>query len=298
MSWFDRVEQACAAFVERTFAKTFPSDLEPAQIARKLVAVMEARSRGEEGHLFAPGSYVVGMHGDDYERLEPLIAAAGDRYVALTAHNLLFSRLHKLRGFAATMEDFYLEPKCVNRLLDMIVDFKVRQCRELHRRFGDRIHGLFVADDWGTQAGPFIGQNLFDQFFAPRYRIIFDAIHACGWHVILHSCGRINRLVPSLIALGVDVLNMQQSRSYGLVEFGEEFRGRVSFLATVDIQTTMPRGIETEIREAARLLAQHWRTAEGGLIVFDYGAWEAIGVGPAAPRIMFDEFMRLQPTKE
>jgi len=32
---------------------------------------MEARSRGEEGHLFAPGSYVVGMHGDDYERLEP-----------------------------------------------------------------------------------------------------------------------------------------------------------------------------------------------------------------------------------
>jgi hypothetical protein len=71
MSWFDRVEQACAAFVERTFAKTFPSDLEPAQIARKLVAVMEARSRGEEGHLFAPGSYVVGMHGDDYERLEP-----------------------------------------------------------------------------------------------------------------------------------------------------------------------------------------------------------------------------------
>jgi len=227
-----------------------------------------------------------------YERLGPLIDAAGDRYVAITAHNLLFSRLHKLRGFAATMEDFYLEPERVARVLGMIVDFKVRQCEELHRRFGDRIHGLFVADDWGTQAGPFVSPKLFGQFFAPRYRTIFNTIHGCGWHVILHSCGRINALVPSLIDLGVDVLNMQQSRCYGLVEFGQEFRGKVCFLATVDIQSTMPRGVEEEIREEARLLAKHWGTARGGLIAFDYGAWEAAGVRPEMPRIMFDEFAR------
>ena len=110
--------------------------------------------------------------------------------------------------------------------------------------------------------------------------------------MILHSCGRINALVPSLIELGVDVLNMQQSRSYGLVEFGEQFRGKVCFLATVDIQTTMPRGVEEEIREEARLLVKHWGTPEGGLIVFDYGAWEEIGVRPEMPRIMFDEFSR------
>lgn len=227
-----------------------------------------------------------------YERLGPLIDAADDRYVAVTAHNLLFARLHKLRGFAATMEDFYLEPERIHRLLDMILDFKLQQCDELHRRFGDRIHGLFVADDWGTQSGPFVSVKIFDEFFAPRYRLIFEKIHACGWHVILHSCGRINALVPSLLATGVDVLNMQQSRSYGLVEFGEQFRGKVCFLATVDIQTTMPRGIEDEIRQEARLLLKHWGTPQGGLIVFDYGAWEAIGVEPRMAEVMFDEFAR------
>ena len=227
-----------------------------------------------------------------YERLGPLIDAGGDRYVALTAHNLLFSRLHKLRGFANTMEDFYLAPERVERVLDMIVDFKLRQCEELQRRFGDRVHGLFVADDWGTQSGPFLGLKLFDAFFAPRYRQIFAAIHACGWHVILHSCGRINLLVPRLIELGVDVLNMQQSRSYGLVEFGEQFRGKVCFLATVDIQTTLPRGVEAEIREEARLLVRHWSTPQGGLIVFDYGDWPALNVAPEMPHVMFDEFYR------
>jgi hypothetical protein len=69
MSFFEKIEQACAVFIERTFAKTFPSDLEPAQIARKLVSTMEARTRGEEGHLLAPGSYIVYVNPEDYERL-------------------------------------------------------------------------------------------------------------------------------------------------------------------------------------------------------------------------------------
>jgi len=228
-----------------------------------------------------------------YERLGPLLDRAGQRYVVLTAHSLLFSRLHKLRGFSATMEDFYLEPERVNRVLDMIVHFKLEQCDELHRRFGDRIDGLFVADDWGTQSGTFVSKRTLDDFFVGRYKVIFDFIHQCGWHVILHSCGRINEFVPTFVELGVDVLNMQQTQSYGLVEFGERFRGKVCFAATVDIQSTMPRGIEQEVREEARLLVQHWSTPQGGMIAFDYGDWAAIGVRPETPRIMFDEFARL-----
>jgi hypothetical protein len=69
VSFLERVEQACAAFIERTFAKTFPSDLEPTQIARKLVATMQARTRGDEGHMTAPGSYIVYVNQDDFERL-------------------------------------------------------------------------------------------------------------------------------------------------------------------------------------------------------------------------------------
>jgi len=69
MSWFARIEQACAAFIERTFAKTFPSDLEPSQIARKLVTTMEARTRGDDGHMLAPGSYLVYVSPDDFSRL-------------------------------------------------------------------------------------------------------------------------------------------------------------------------------------------------------------------------------------
>lgn len=70
MSWFARIEEACAAFIEQTFARTFPSDLEPAHIARKLVATMEARTVHEGDDAFAPQQYTVRVNEEDYARLQ------------------------------------------------------------------------------------------------------------------------------------------------------------------------------------------------------------------------------------
>jgi hypothetical protein len=71
MSWFARIEEACAGFIERAFANMFPSDVEPAQIARKLVATMEARTQAEDGTMTAPSRYAAYVHPVDFERLTP-----------------------------------------------------------------------------------------------------------------------------------------------------------------------------------------------------------------------------------
>jgi hypothetical protein len=69
VSWFSRIEQACAAFIERAFANMFPSDVEPAQIARKLVATMEARTRNTGNAMVVPSQYTVFVHPGDFSRL-------------------------------------------------------------------------------------------------------------------------------------------------------------------------------------------------------------------------------------
>jgi hypothetical protein len=69
MSFLAKIEQACAQFIERAFAKTFPSDVEPAQIARKLVSTMEAQTRSDDGRLSAPAAYAVFVSPEDFERL-------------------------------------------------------------------------------------------------------------------------------------------------------------------------------------------------------------------------------------
>jgi len=227
-----------------------------------------------------------------FERIEPLLEQARDRYVVLTTHFNLIERLYMLRGFAATMEDFYLNPHRVHQVLDMILEFKIELLDELHRRFGDRVNGIFMTDDWGTQRGTFVSKEIFEQFYPERYRKLFDAIHKHGWHVILHSCGRVNDFVPRFIDMGADVLNLAQPQAYGLVAFGEQFRGKICFLTTADIQSTLPRGIEEEVREEVRQLVRHWSTPEGGMIVFNYGDPSAVAVKPEIADIMADEFVK------
>ena len=120
-----------------------------------------------------------------------------------------------------------------------------------------------------------------------------EAIHGHGWHFMLHTCGRVNAFVPYFLDLGIDVLNMQQPRAYGIRELGRRFAGKVCFLTTADIQATMPSGDLEAIRAEVRELVEHWSTPRGGLIVFNYGHDEAIGTTPEATAAMFREFARL-----
>ncbi|MHB9029773.1 MAG: uroporphyrinogen decarboxylase family protein [Candidatus Latescibacterota bacterium] len=226
-----------------------------------------------------------------FERAEKEIANAGDRYVCLTSHFNLLERLHMLHGFEQTMMDFYFEPEKIERVLDMILDHKMQQVDEIHRRFGNRVHGVFLTDDWGTQQGPFVSPEIFDNFFFNRYKTLVTRYHEHGYHFILHSCGRINDLVERFIAAGVDVMNMQQPRAYGIEELGRRFRGRIAFLSTVDIQATLPTGRADLVRCEAHELVEHWSTPEGGFIVFNYGDGEGINVGSDMTSVMFDAFM-------
>jgi len=229
-----------------------------------------------------------------FERLAGEIAQAGDRYVCVTSHFNLFERVHMLHGFAETLTDLYEEPEKVATLIDLVLDWKLAHFAELHRRYGDRVHGLFLTDDWGTQEAPMISPEMFREVFLPRYRRLTSAIHAHGWHVILHSCGRVNDLVPLFIEAGMNVLNMQQPRCYGIEELGRRFAGKVAFLTTVDIQATLPGGDPAAIRAEAELLVRHWSTPAGGLIVFNYGDREALGVPPGADETMFRAFNDLK----
>lgn len=58
-------------------------------------------------------------HDDFYE--------ARGQYVVVTCHFNLIERLHMLHGFARTMEDFYLAPEKIEKVLDMTLDFKLAQ---------------------------------------------------------------------------------------------------------------------------------------------------------------------------
>jgi hypothetical protein len=219
-------------------------------------------------------------------------------YIKTGIFMVLFERLHSLRGFENLMLDFYLEREKLEALTDRIVEFDIGIIRNTARRFPGLIDGISFSDDWGTEQAAFISVELFDQFFKPRYQTIFGACHEAGWHVWLHSCGKITALVPSLIDAGVDVFNLLQPRVFGLEAFGKQFAGKTCFSTCADIQHTLPFKSPPEIEEEVELLLEYWATPQGGFIVSDYGDNHAVGVSEKAHRAMFDAYMKHDPYKK
>lgn len=226
-----------------------------------------------------------------YAGMEQRFEGSEGKYVITGIFMLLFERMHALHGFEATLADLYLERERIEHLADQIIEFDLGIIENISRRYGERIHGFSFTDDWGTQQAAFVSPRLWDEFFKPRYKRIFDAAHAAGWHVWMHSCGKVNALLESLIEIGLNVINLQQPRALGIEEVGAAFRGRICFESLCDIQHTLPFRDADEIRAEARLLLTHWATPEGGFILSDYGDGRAIGVALEKKQVMLQAFL-------
>ena len=215
------------------------------------------------------------------------------KYVVSGIFMVLFERMHSLHGFEDTLADLRLDRPAMERLADHIVEVHLTNVRELHRRFGDRVHGISMSDDWGTQTGAFVSQAMWFDFFLPRYKRLFDEMHRCGYDVWVHSCGKVNEIIEGYIRAGVDVVNLQQPRALGISEIGKRYRGRIAFESLSDIQVTLPTGDAGLIAADAEELIEHWAAREGGFIFSDYGDGGAIGAPPGAKLAMYRAFSRL-----
>jgi hypothetical protein len=203
-----------------------------------------------------------------------------------------------LRGMENLFKDLIIEREKTEMLADRILEFFLRWVENIKSKFPDQIHGVHFSDDWGTQQTLMINPSLWREFFKPRYKKIFDAMHEAGWHAWMHSDGKINDILDDLIEIGVHSINLQQPRLNGIEEIGKRFRGRISFESTCDIQSTLPFGDEEAIRSEAHLLMERWATPEGGFVLSDYGEGRAIGVAPEKKRIMLEAFLEADPWKE
>ncbi len=219
------------------------------------------------------------------------------KYRICSIFMLLWERMHSLHGFENCMMDIMDDRPEIHELADRLVDYDINFIRSMHRIAGERIDAFNFSEDWGTETDLMVSPDVFHKFFFPRYQRIFKAARDCGWHVWMHSCGKINKGIPDLIKAGVTILNMQQPLANGIDEIGKQFAGKICFETLCDIQKTLPRGNRHEIEQQAQKLMKTWGTPEGGFVLGDYGDHRAIGAQPDVKQYMLDAFRRLDPWK-
>jgi len=227
-----------------------------------------------------------------FDGMEKRFEGADGYYLQTGIFMLLFERVHGLRGFENTMADLYLEREKIERLADRIVEFDIQMIKNISSRFPGRIDGFSFTDDWGTEKALFINPAMWNAFFKPRYKRIFNAAREAGWHVWMHSCGMVADILGDLIDIGCNVVNLQQPRILGIEEVGKKYAGKICFESLCDIQHTLPFEDAGAIDAEAKKLLGCWGTDDGGFIFSDYGDGRAIGVTDDKKQIMYDAFMK------
>jgi hypothetical protein len=126
---------------------------------------------------------------------------------------LMFERACDLVGFEELLVAPYTQPQQLEALLDQLADLSVSAIEQWHQIGG--VDGFMTWEDWGHQAGLPLKLETFRRFYKPRYARIVEAAHRRGMHFIWHNCGQIREMIPEMIELGVDVVQMDQPRLVG-----------------------------------------------------------------------------------
>ncbi len=160
-----------------------------------------------------------------------------------------YERAWILRGIEPILMDLVSSPSFVEELFDKILEFDLAIARRMCRFPVDAFH---FGDDWGQQKGLVMGPEIWRKFFKKRLRRLYDAVHAAGIPVSIHSCGDITDIVPDLIEIGVDMISPLQAEALDFAYLKREYGRDLTFWGGVSTQKTLPYGSPDDVRAEIR----------------------------------------------
>jgi uroporphyrinogen decarboxylase len=181
------------------------------------------------------------------------IAAAGDTFIIATIGFTLFERAWTLAGMENVLMAMAADPPFADALFDRILECHMAVTR---RALEFPIDGVRFGDDWGQQRGLIMGPVLWRRYIKPRIRQLYGLVKARGKRVFIHTCGRVEEILPDLIECGVDVFNPFQPEVMDVYGVKSRFGDALTFFGGISTQRTLPYGTPAQVREEVRRLLE------------------------------------------
>jgi uroporphyrinogen decarboxylase len=186
-----------------------------------------------------------------YAGLPGFVTRHPGRYRIVNFGKSLFERAWMLRGLDELMVDMLEAPEFVEDLLDTIAEYNLAIISEVTRYDVDAV---MFGDDWGQQNGLLFSPRLWRRLIRPRIAQMYQAVHAAGKAVFIHSCGKVQSLFPELIELGVDVFNPFQPEVMDPVQIKQQYGSQLAFYGGMSIQKLLPFGTPQQVRDETHRL--------------------------------------------
>lgn len=190
-----------------------------------------------------------------YEGLADRIKAKRDtmpeeKYFLVMIYGSHFEKANSARSIEHFLCDMARDPDFARELCRKIIDKNMVMLENFLNLA--EIDGVLLGSDWGSQRGLLFSVDMWDDFIRPGEQREYDLVHSYGKDVWIHSCGKIDPLLPRLVEMGVDVLNPIQPECMDLATLKAEFGADLTFWGGISTQQTLPAGTPDEVRDESR----------------------------------------------
>jgi uroporphyrinogen decarboxylase len=173
----------------------------------------------------------------------------------------------RCRGVEQVLIDIAMKDPVYIALMEQRFEFYYEMIRRTLSVAEGMIDIVCFGEDLGTQNGLMISPAVYDELFAPKMKALFDLAHQYGARSMMHSCGSCRDLIPRLIELGLDILEVVQvdACKMDIQELHRDFYGKIAFCGSISVQNTLPYGSVEDVRREVELRKQLFRN--GGMII-------------------------------
>lgn len=232
-------------------------------------------------------------NGSAGEKQRSIIAQAfkADKYIIGNDPVCLYDRVIDLAGLETAMLSPFRDGERFEELLDGLTDLTIKR---IHT-FGDTgmVQGFMTWQDFGMQDRLAMDMKTFRSFYRPRLKRMIDAAHSHGMHFIWHCCGAIFDLIPEMIEMGVDVLQLDQPKLIGYEKLGDKFGEKLCFWTALDTIWSVEKArSETEFLEEISKMINALGRFNGGLMLRHYPQPEDIGLSQEIQDLIAREFLK------
>lgn len=201
-----------------------------------------------------------------YKHSKELIEKYGNDYwIVGSIPCSIFEASWYLRGMERFLEDMYLDKEYANALMDKVMEFPLVAGKKLITLGVDM---LWLGDDVGMQSGLMMSPVTWREYLKPRMAYLISEFKKLNpdVKVAYHSCGDIEKIIPDLIEIGLDVLNPVQPLSMNPATLKELYGEKLCFWGSIDVQGTLPNGSKEDIENEVKL-RMNTIGKNGGLIL-------------------------------
>jgi uroporphyrinogen decarboxylase len=159
-----------------------------------------------------------------------------------------------LRGMENFLTDLVAAPAMAQAVLEKVAAHTAALAVASARA---GIDVLCFYDDVGMQTGMQISPELWRRHVRPAWRRVVDAVRSAvpRARLFLHSCGRIDPVLPDLVDLGFHILHPVQPECMDFEAVYRRYGRRIAVAATLSSQRILPFGSPGDVRREVRRLA-------------------------------------------